>query len=113
MKMKAEEKRTSITGIIVPVDWDEKGNIIAAAISCQEEVEYQLDNNQKGSELLSLVQEEVEVVGIVREKGDRKVITVIEYQIGKSLKSLDDFFGLKAVRNGHPPDKIGEPLGGS
>ena len=112
MKMKAEEELTSINGIIVPVDWDEKGNVIAAAISCQDEVEYQLDNNQTCAELLSLVQEEVEAIGIVRENGDRKVITVIEYQIGKGLESLEDFFGLKAVRNGHPPDKIGKPLGG-
>jgi hypothetical protein len=111
MKMRAEEKLTSINGIIVPVDWDEKGNVIAAAISCQDELEYQLDNNKKGSELLSLVQEEVEAVGIVREKGNRKVITVTEYQLGKGLESFDDFFGLKVARTGHPPDKIGEPLG--
>lgn len=110
--MKAEEKPISIRGIVVPVDWDEKGNVITAAISCQDEVEYQLDNNKKGSELLSLAQEEVEAIGIVRENGDRKVITVIEYQIGKGVESLDDFFGLKAARKGHPPNKVSEPLGG-
>jgi hypothetical protein len=87
-KMRAEEKPTSISGIIVPIDWDEKGNIVAAAISCQDEVEYRIDNNQKGMELLSLVREEVEAVGIIRENGDRKVITVTEYQIGKSIESL-------------------------
>jgi hypothetical protein len=112
MKMKAEEKLTSVNGIIVPIDWDEEGNVTAAAISCQDELEYRIDNNKKGSELLSLVQEVVEAIGIVRENGDRKVITVTDYQIDKHLKSLDDFFGLKAARNGHSPDKIGEPLGG-
>ena len=110
--MEAEQKLTCIKGIIVPVDWDEKGNVIGAAISCQDEVEYRIDNNKKGSELLSLVQEEVEATGILSEKGDRKVITVTEYQISKGVVSLDDFFGLKAARSGQPLDKIGEPLGG-
>ena len=110
MKMKAEEKPISIRGIVVPVDWDEKGNAIAAAISCQDEVEYQIDNNIKGSELLSLVQEEVEAIGIVRENGDTKVITITEYQIGKGLESLDDFFGPKTAGKGHPTDRISEPL---
>ena len=110
--MEAEQKLTCIEGIIVPVDWDEKGNVIGAAISCHGEVEYRIDNNTKGSELLSFIQEEVEATGIVREKANRKVITVTEYQISKNAASLDDFFGLKAARSGQPPDKIGEPLGG-
>jgi hypothetical protein len=112
MKMEAEQKLTCIKGIIVPVDWDEQGKVMAAAIFCQDEVEYRIDNNKKGSELLSLVQEEVEATGIVREKGDRKLITVTEYQISERVESLDDFFGLKAARSGQPLDKIGEPLGG-
>jgi hypothetical protein len=111
MKMKPEKKVTSISGIIVPVDWDEKGNVIAAAISCHGEVEYRIDNNTKGSELLSFIQEEVEATGIVREKADRKVITVTEYQISKNTVSLDDFFGSKAAHNGQPAGKIGESLG--
>ena len=111
--MKAEEKLTCINGIIVPIDWDEKGDVIGAAISCHGEVEYRIDNNVKGSELLSFIQEEVEVTGIVKKKGDSKVITVTEYQISKPVESLDEFFGSKAAHNGQPPDKIGEPLGGS
>jgi hypothetical protein len=113
IKMEAEEKLTCINGIIVPVDWDEKGNVIGAAIYCHGEVEYQLDNNTKGSELLSFIQEEVEVTGIVKKKGDSRVITVTEYQISKRVESIDEFFGLKAAHNGQPPGKSGEPLGGS
>jgi len=111
--MEAKENLTCINGIIVPVDWDEKGNVIGAAISCHGEVEYRIDSNAKGSELLSFIQEEVEATGIVREKADRKIITVTEYQISKNVVSLDEFFGLRAARTGQPPGKIGEPLGGS
>jgi 5S rRNA maturation endonuclease (ribonuclease M5) len=110
--MEAEQKLTCINGIIVPVDWDEKGNVIGAAISCHGEVEYRIDNNTKGSELLSFIQEEVEATGIVGKKDDRKLIAVTEYQISKRVESLDEFFGLKAAHNGQPPGKIGEPLGG-
>jgi hypothetical protein len=112
MKMEPEQKLTCINGIIIPVDWDEKGNVIGAAISCHGEIEYRIENNTKGSELLSLIQEEVEATGIVRQKGDRKLVTVTEYQISTRAESLDDFFGLKAAHNGQPPNKIGEPLGG-
>jgi hypothetical protein len=110
--MEAEQKLTCINGVIVPVDWDEKGNVIGAAISCHGEIEYRIDDNPKGSELLSFIQEEVEITGIVKEKVDRKVITVTEYQISKRVESLDEFFGLKAAHKRQPPGKIGEPLGG-
>ena len=105
--MKAEEELTRIKGIIVPVDWDAKGNVIAVAISCHDEVEYRIDSDAKGSELLSLIQDEVEVAGIVRGKGDSKVITVTEYKISQRADSLDEFFGLKAAHNEQPPGKTG------
>jgi 5S rRNA maturation endonuclease (ribonuclease M5) len=66
----------SIKGIIVPADWDEKGNIIRVAIMTRGEGEYLVEGNTTGKKLLGMMRREVEVRGLVREKGGEKIITV-------------------------------------
>jgi len=76
--MKIENRKGLITirGIVTPVDWDEKGNVVATAISTHTEEEYLVINDSKGKELLNLIQEAVEVSGLVRELVGIKVSTV-------------------------------------
>jgi hypothetical protein len=50
-----DEKLTTIKGIVIPVDWDEKGKVVTAAISTQTEDEYVIHKNYKGKELLDLL----------------------------------------------------------
>ena len=85
--MKAGEKLSTVRGIIIPIDWDEKGNTVAVAISSRDEDEYYIDKDEKGEPLLPFIQEEVEVSGIVRENGNKKIITVKEYSITKNAGS--------------------------
>jgi len=67
------------------VDWDEKGSVVALAISTPNEDEYLIDKDHfKGKELLHLIQEEVEVSGVVREDEDKKIITVQKYILKKA-----------------------------
>jgi len=73
------ERLITIRGIVIPVDWDEKGKVVAAAISTHNEDEYLIDNDYKGEKLLHFVQEEVEVSGIARKNKDKKTITVKKY----------------------------------
>jgi len=61
------------------VDWDEKGKVVAAAISTHNEDEHLIDNDYKGEELLHFVQEEVEVSGVAKENKDKKIIAVQKY----------------------------------
>lgn len=73
---------TTIRGLIIPVDWDDRGNIIAAAVSTYFEEEYFIDQNPWGEELLAFVRERVKASGIVREdKHGKKIITVKKYEI--------------------------------
>jgi hypothetical protein len=66
------------------VDWDEKGKVVAAAISTHNEDEYLIDkDHHKGKELLHLIQEEVEVRGVARKDKDKKIITVEKYILRK------------------------------
>ena len=61
------------------MDWDEKGNVVAAAISTNDEDEYFIDKDHKGEELLHFIQEEVEVSGVARENEDKKILAVQKY----------------------------------
>jgi len=87
--MKKADKPITIKGLVIPVDWDEKGKVIAAAISTHDEDEYLIERIYKGQELLDLLRREVEVRGLVREKQNKKKIRVQEYSIGKDEGSAD------------------------
>jgi len=65
--------------MVVPVNWDEGGKVVAVALSANTEDEYLIDENYKGRELLHFIQEDVEVSGVVREDEDKKIITEQKY----------------------------------
>lgn len=77
--MKGDKKPITIRGIVIPVDWDEKGKVVAVGVSACDEEEYLVDKDYKGQELLHYIQEEVEVSGVVREARNKKIITVRKY----------------------------------
>jgi hypothetical protein len=89
-KMKKADKPITIKGLVIPVDWDEKGRVIAAAISTCDEDEYLIEKIYKGEELLGLLRREVEVRCVVRERENKKKVRVQEYSISKDEGSADD-----------------------
>lgn len=82
------DELTTIRGIVIPVDWDEDGNVLAIAISSQDEHEYFVELDKKGKKMLGLIRRGIEVSGVVRKiiKGC-KTITVKSYR----LKTDDDW----------------------
>ena len=74
------DRLITVRGILIPVDWDEEGNALAAAISGLDEQEYLIEQDAKGKELLGLMRREIEVRGMVSKaiKG-RKRIKVKSY----------------------------------
>ena len=72
------------------MDWDEKGKVVATAISTHTEEEYLIFNDYKGKELLHLIQEVVEISGVVREDEDKKIITVQKYILKKGVGSKEN-----------------------
>lgn len=69
-------------GILIPMDWDKKGNVVAVAISTIKEEEYLIENNAQGEEMLKLIQKEVEVRGEVKEdKSGKKRVVVQHYNV--------------------------------
>jgi len=75
------KRPTVIRGVIIPAGWDEQGNVIAVAISAQDEIEYRVEMAAKGQELMRLVNKEVKVSGEVTQKENGKSITVSNYNL--------------------------------
>ena len=73
---------TTVRGLVIPVDWDEKGNVTATAISTHLEEEFFVDQNAWGEALLAFLRQRVKVSGSVVLKEDgKKVITVNRYEV--------------------------------
>ena len=66
----------SIQGIVVPIDWDDDGNVTSVAIATRAEEEFLIRNSDKVEELKRLLRQEVEVHGEMTLEGSQKVILV-------------------------------------
>jgi hypothetical protein len=69
----------TIRGIVIPVDWDHRDNVIAVAIFTFDEEEYLVDNDEIGAQLLSKMRLKVEARGLVIQKNGKKKISVQNY----------------------------------
>ncbi len=65
-----------LRGVVIPVDWDSEGKIIATAISTHHEDEYLIIDEENTIEINNLINEEVEITGIYKKRGDKKIIKV-------------------------------------
>lgn len=84
--MAENEELTMIKGLIVPTEWDRKGNVTGIALSGRDEIEYLIDKDRVGKRLLALIREEVEVRGLVREENNRKSIAIKTYRRRRAAK---------------------------
>ncbi|MBI5522301.1 MAG: hypothetical protein HY910_06715 [Desulfarculus sp.] len=72
----------TIRGVIIPTAWDQEGRIVTVGISANDEEEYLLERGPLASELIGLVQQEVEVRGRVTQPADgTKRIQVQSYRL--------------------------------
>lgn len=71
----------TVRGILLPMDWDQDGHVIALALSGTDEKEYQIEVNDKKAELLALLRKEVEVTGLLRERDGNSLIVMSDYRM--------------------------------
>jgi len=66
----------NIKGIIIPVNWDEKGNVIGLALATHKEEEYFIEDDGKAAKLNTFLRQEVRISGILENKGGKKIIKI-------------------------------------
>ncbi|MFX0198943.1 MAG: hypothetical protein ACFFCW_22710 [Candidatus Hodarchaeota archaeon] len=86
------ETRT-VSGLVIPVDWDDDGNIISAAIFDREEKQYVIKQDKMGKELLKLIRAELEVEGIVKKRSTGQLMVAVR---DFWLKAQDDGSGFRS-----------------
>ncbi len=68
------KKNLKIKGIVVPVSWDDDGNILRISIHTTDENEYLIEQSKMGIDLLSHIQSKIVAEGPVRTRLDGKAI---------------------------------------
>lgn len=87
MKKQKPQQEVTLTGYIVPEEWDSNDNVVAIGLTTDED-DYSIELNKMGEELFDFLDEDVEITGFVKEDKDgTKRITVTGYEILPS----DDF----------------------
>jgi hypothetical protein len=82
-KLESNKSRNeaTITGIVTASEWDDDDNIIAVAISTEDE-DYIVELNKLGAELFDFLDDYVEVTGFVnKDANDGIRIRVIDYEV--------------------------------
>ncbi len=82
MEKLKEKRQITITGVVVPTDWDARGTISAVAISTPREEEYLVENGPLAEDLLDLYGADVLVTGTVSDDMEgNKMIAVESYEL--------------------------------
>jgi hypothetical protein len=77
----------TVRGLVIPESWDGEGNPRSASIHSPGELEYFVEQDQKGRELLRLAAQEVEITGVLtRTINEQRQISVTHY---RPLKNTD------------------------
>jgi hypothetical protein len=80
------KKNQKIKGIVVPVSWDDDGNVLRISVHTTDEKEYLIEQSKIGIDLLSHVQSKIVAEGPVRRRLDGKTIINI-----KDFRLISDY----------------------
>ena len=65
-----------VEGIIIPANWDNKGNVVGLVLAARDEEEYLIGDKEQVTRLKSFLRQEVKIKGILRTKEGKKIIKV-------------------------------------
>lgn len=82
----AQANTERISGLVIPVEWDAGGKVVAVAIAAFDENTYLVRPGGKGKELLAHLRCQVIAWGEVESLPQNKAIRVQGYQMPKSPK---------------------------
>jgi len=76
VKSKRSPGRT-VTGILIPQQWDDNGNVIGVSIQAFDESEYIVKTHKRGKKLLDFINQKVKVTGKIFEGEDGKLLVEV------------------------------------
>jgi hypothetical protein len=68
-----------LEGIIIPANWDNKGNVVDLVLAARDEEEYLIRDKDQVARLKPLLRQEVKIKGILRTKEGKKIIKVKKF----------------------------------
>ena len=71
---------TTIHGIVIPVAWNEKGDVISVAIATYNEEKYLVENNVKSQQLFFLLRKRVVIDGVLATRDKIKSIDINSFR---------------------------------
>jgi hypothetical protein len=81
MKREDSSEETTITGYVIPTDWDWNDEVCAVSIETHDDM-YAIEPNSLGEELFNELDSEVEVTGFLEKDRDgTERITVTSYEV--------------------------------
>ena len=86
-KKDGKNNQSKLCGIVLPIQWDENGNIIRISLNTSDEKAYVIDYSGRGRELLNHLQDMIEVDGKVQQRlGGSLYLKVNNYTVIQELK---------------------------
>lgn len=75
-----KKSAVTLTGIVIPTEWDEEQRLVGVSLATADEKEYRIGATKKGRELFHYLQQQVEIAGdLSLDENGRPVITVRRY----------------------------------
>ena len=73
---------TTVRGIVVPAEWDDRGKVLHVAILTPDEGQYDVSDSGFGRCLLAALREEIEAcICIDQTQMDRRQVTILSYRV--------------------------------
>jgi len=70
----------NVKGILIPVNWDKKGNVVSVAIATDDENEYLVEDQELSVKLKGRLRQVVEVSGIVKRARGKNIIKIKQWR---------------------------------
>jgi hypothetical protein len=70
----------NVKGILIPVDWDKKGNVVSVAIATDDEKEYLVADRELAENLKGRLRQVVQVSGVVTKAQGKNIIKIKQWR---------------------------------
>ena len=74
-----EERTITVRGILVPADWNDKGEVVGIALATNEEKEFIIESRTR--DIAPHVRKEVEMKGVVKKRHGADVLLVTDFRV--------------------------------